>query len=136
MDHRAPGTKSGKPASSAGRGQAVSAAEASNFPCPYNGCKEGFRLLRDLRKHKLVEHDYCMVCDEDFDDYDSFHKHKIMSERHITCAVCSMDFKSEAGRDRHYLQVCCGSYTTLRSLTDSDNRRIRRPITSNARDAT
>ncbi|KAL9016579.1 MAG: hypothetical protein Q9185_006081 [Variospora sp. 1 TL-2023] len=105
MDHRATGTRSGKPASSAGRGQAVSAAEASNFPCPYNGCKEGFRLLRDLRKHKLVEHDYCKVCDEDFDDYDSFHKHKIMSERHITCAVCSMDFKSEAGRDRHYLQA-------------------------------
>ncbi|KAL8980163.1 MAG: hypothetical protein Q9177_005956, partial [Variospora cf. flavescens] len=98
-------TKSGKPASSAGCGQAVSAAEASNFPCPYDGCKEGFRLLRDLRKHKLVEHDYCKICDEDFDDYDSFHKHKIMSERHITCAVCSMDFKSEAGRDRHYLQA-------------------------------
>ncbi|KAL9012242.1 MAG: hypothetical protein Q9173_002989 [Seirophora scorigena] len=92
-------------ASRAGRVQAVSASQASNFPCPYADCQDGFRSLRDLRKHKLTEHDYCKVCDADFEDWDSFHHHKIISERHITCAVCSTDFKSEAGRDRHFLQA-------------------------------
>ena len=89
--------------------QAVSASEDSRFPCPYPDCKRGFWTVTDLRKHKLDDHDYCKVCDEDFEDFDAFHEHKIASERHITCTVCSVDFKSEMGRDRHYTQVSISS---------------------------
>ncbi|KAL9032631.1 MAG: hypothetical protein Q9180_006391 [Flavoplaca navasiana] len=81
---------------------AGSASQTSNFPCPYTDCKRGFLKEADLRKHKMQDHDYCKICDEDFEDDEAFHKHKIMSERHITCAVCSLDFRSESGRDRHY----------------------------------
>ena len=81
---------------------AGSASHTSNFPCPYTDCKRGFLKEADLRKHKMQDHDYCNICDEDFEDDEAFHKHKVMSERHITCTVCSLDFRSESGRDRHY----------------------------------
>ncbi|KAL8999839.1 MAG: hypothetical protein Q9169_001380 [Polycauliona sp. 2 TL-2023] len=81
---------------------AGSASQTSKFPCPYPDCKRGFLKEGDLRKHKFQDHDYCKICDEDFEDDEAFHKHKIMSERHITCTVCSLDFRSESGRDRHY----------------------------------
>ncbi|KAL8748439.1 MAG: hypothetical protein Q9184_007302 [Pyrenodesmia sp. 2 TL-2023] len=99
---RAQALKSSGPAT--GSPQAGSASQSATFPCPYEDCKRGFRSLKDLRQHKLDEHDYCKVCDEDFDDFDALHKHKIVSERHITCTVCSVDFKSEMGRDRHHIQ--------------------------------
>lgn len=122
------------PAPSAQNVRAVSASHASNFPCTYADCKRGFRSLKDLCQHKIDEHDYCKVCDEDFDDLDALHRHKIASERHITCTVCSVDFLSEMGRDRHYTQV---SHTILvlhpivlaYRLCD---RRTDRPITSDA----
>ncbi|KAL8903985.1 MAG: hypothetical protein Q9207_003564 [Kuettlingeria erythrocarpa] len=100
-----PSSKPAPPATSAPRPQAGSASQSATFPCPYDDCKRGFRSLKDLRQHKLDEHDYCKVCDEDFDDFDALHKHKIISERHITCTVCSVDFKSEMGRDRHHIQM-------------------------------
>ncbi|KAL8768778.1 MAG: hypothetical protein Q9209_005066 [Squamulea sp. 1 TL-2023] len=85
-----------------GSPSAVSASQSSNFPCPYADCKRGFLKEGDLRKHKMQDHDYCKICDIDFEDDEAFHKHKILDERHITCTVCSLDFKSETGRDRHY----------------------------------
>lgn len=84
---------------------AGSASQTSKFPCPYTDCTRGFLKEGDLRKHKMQDHDYCKICDEDFEDDEAFHKHKIMSERHITCTVCSLDFKSESGRDRHHKVV-------------------------------
>ncbi|KAL8690828.1 MAG: hypothetical protein Q9224_004313 [Gallowayella concinna] len=104
-NYRSPSLYSGAPQQPkpiAGPSSAVSASQAAPFPCPHADCNRGFQKLGALRKHKDQEHDYCMVCDEDFDDDDALHKHKIMSERHITCTVCSLDFKSEMGRDRHY----------------------------------
>ncbi|KAL8815841.1 MAG: hypothetical protein Q9223_005061 [Gallowayella weberi] len=103
--YRASGQHSGVPLQSeptAGPPSAVSASQDAPFPCPHAGCNRGFQNLGALRKHKGQEHDYCKVCDEDFENDDAFHKHKIMSERHITCTVCSLDFRSEMGRDRHY----------------------------------
>lgn len=88
---------------------ANSVSQDSNFPCPYKGCDRGFAKLGKLLEHKLDEHDYCKVCNEDFEDWDALHRHKIMSNRHITCTVCSLDFKSEMGRDSHYTQVCRSS---------------------------
>ncbi|KAI4247582.1 MAG: hypothetical protein L6R42_009596 [Xanthoria sp. 1 TBL-2021] len=105
FSHRAVSQQTGVPQPSkslAGTPPAGSASQTSKFPCPYTDCKRGFLKEGDLRKHKMQDHDYCKICDEDFDDDEAFHKHKIMSERHITCTVCSLDFKSESGRDRHY----------------------------------
>ncbi|KAL8647740.1 MAG: hypothetical protein Q9226_006309 [Calogaya cf. arnoldii] len=89
---------------------AGAASQTSKFPCPYRDCKRGFLKEGDLRKHKEQDHDYCKICDEDFEDDEAFHKHKIMSERHITCTVCSIDFKSESGRDRHYNTMHAASH--------------------------
>ncbi|KAL9024357.1 MAG: hypothetical protein Q9196_006575, partial [Gyalolechia fulgens] len=85
--------------------QANAVSQDAKFPCPYTGCERGFGKLSDLLEHKLGEHDYCKICDEDFEDFDALHDHKIASDRHITCTVCSLDFKSEMGRDRHYSQM-------------------------------
>ncbi|KAL8870163.1 MAG: hypothetical protein Q9174_003731 [Haloplaca sp. 1 TL-2023] len=84
---------------------AGSASRTAPFPCPYPECKRGFQGLGDLRIHKENEHDYCRTCDVDCEDFDGLHQHKIMSDRHICCTVCSMDFRSESGRDRHYIQM-------------------------------
>ncbi|KAL8642511.1 MAG: hypothetical protein Q9228_000803 [Teloschistes exilis] len=81
---------------------AISASQDAPFPCTYKDCDLGFQTRKDLRKHKFRDHDYCRVCDLDFEDDDAFHQHKIHSEKHICCTVCSLDFYSESGRDRHY----------------------------------
>ena len=83
-----------------------SAKISSKFPCSYMDCTRGFTSKTDKDNHKEEEHDYCRLCDEDFDDFDGLLQHKIESEAHICCCVCSMDFRSEGGRDRHQRQVC------------------------------
>lgn len=85
--------------------QANAVSQDSKFPCPYKDCDRGFAKLGNLLEHKMNEHDYCKVCNEDFEDYDALHQHKIVSDRHITCTVCSLDFRSEMGRDSHYTQM-------------------------------
>lgn len=84
---------------------AKSAKWSSRFPCHYDGCTQGFEKERDLKIHKYENHDYCRVCDEDFDDDEGLLLHKIESEYHICCRVCGQDFRSEGGRDRHERQV-------------------------------
>ncbi|KAI4195237.1 MAG: hypothetical protein LQ350_007318 [Teloschistes chrysophthalmus] len=81
---------------------AVSTSQDAPFQCPYKDCGLGFQTNKDLRKHKHRDHDYCRVCDKDFEDDEAFHQHKINSPKHICCTVCSLDFRSESGRDRHY----------------------------------
>lgn len=78
------------------------------FPCTFQGCKKIFKTKKDLVKHKMADeegHDYCKICDLDFEDDDSLHRHKVASEKHICCPICSEDFKSDGGRDRHFTQV-------------------------------
>ena len=58
-----------------------------------------------LKNHKEEEHDYCRVCDEDYDNWDKLLEHKMNSVNHITCGVCGEDFRSESGRDKHVHQV-------------------------------
>ncbi|KAL8939298.1 MAG: hypothetical protein Q9216_003433 [Gyalolechia sp. 2 TL-2023] len=99
----APATEPSWPTAEQALANAVS--QDSNFPCPYKDCDRGFRRLGDLLEHKMDEHDHCKICNEDFEDFDAFHDHKIASDRHITCTICSLDFKSEMGRDRHYTQM-------------------------------
>lgn len=78
------------------------------FTCSFPDCKRAFKSLGQLKQHKASDdagHDYCKLCDMDFEDDDALHLHKIGSEKHICCEVCSEDFESESGRDRHIRQV-------------------------------
>jgi hypothetical protein len=78
------------------------------FACTFADCSRVFKSLGLLKQHKASDdagHDYCKICDLDFVDDDALHMHKIGSERHICCEVCSEDFESESGRDRHMRQV-------------------------------
>lgn len=78
------------------------------FACTFPGCVKIFKSKKDLVKHKIADeegHDYCKVCDLDFQNDESLHLHKVASEKHICCPICSEDFKSEGGRDRHCTQV-------------------------------
>ena len=84
---------------------AKSAKDASNFPCTYKDCIRGFAKEKDLKDHKDEEHEWCRLCKMDFEEFDDLLEHKIYSERHICCAVCGEDFRSEGGRDKHQRQV-------------------------------
>ena len=77
----------------------------SKFPCTYEKCTHGFMNKKAFKDHKEEEHDYCRVCDEDYDDGEQLLKHKMNSDNHICCGVCGIDFRSEAGRDKHVRQV-------------------------------
>lgn len=78
------------------------------FKCSFPDCNRSFKTLGHLKQHKASDdagHDYCRICDMDFNDDDAFHLHKLGSEKHICCEICSEDFESESGRDRHMRQV-------------------------------
>lgn len=93
---------------------------APQFLCPFPECGESFPTNALLIKHKANPnsgHDYCKLCDLDFEDDDAYHIHKMSSDKHITCHICSEDFRSEAGCKRHMSQVsftlpCRSSYLT------------------------
>lgn len=89
-------------------GQSVRSDSVSQFPCPFPDCDETFPTNALLIKHKASPdsgHDYCKICDLDFEDDDAYHIHKMSSDKHITCHICSEDFRSEAGCKRHMSQV-------------------------------
>lgn len=79
--------------------------DESKFPCTYENCTLGFMNMKALRGHKEKEHDYCRICDEDYDSGDKLLEHKMNSNNHICCSVCGQDFGSEGGRDKHVRQV-------------------------------
>lgn len=107
-------TKVNSPARSTTHGRtAVSASCDAPFPCTFADCTRGFQSSRDLKEHKIQEHDYCRVCDIDFEDDDAFNTHKVVSANHICCAQCFVDFRSEEGRDRHFKQVGPTVYTLV-----------------------
>lgn len=85
-----------------------SAHHSKPHACSYKGCNRRFDKEKGLRIHKEAEHDYCKVCDEDFDDSDALHFHKMQSEKHVVCNICGIEFLSEPGRDRHAKQVSLG----------------------------
>jgi hypothetical protein len=45
--------------------------------CTFDSCHEVFDCVQDMKRHKKysIEHDYCVVCDEDFPDWDSYSSH-------------------------------------------------------------
>ncbi|KAI9827347.1 MAG: hypothetical protein M1819_006989 [Sarea resinae] len=76
------------------------------FPCTFADCRAIFDSAAQLKRHKSYtpSHDYCKLCDLDFEDDLGFLKHKVESTKHIVCPICSEDFKSKAGRDGHFRQ--------------------------------
>ena len=82
--------------------------ERDRVPCTYQGCDLVFPSVREMKKHKTLypHHDYCRMCDEDFEDEERLLIHKLHPDNsHICCPICGMDFKSEGGRDLHCQQV-------------------------------
>ncbi|RAL14874.1 putative C2H2 finger domain protein [Aspergillus homomorphus CBS 101889] len=74
------------------------------LPCTYPKCEKYFTTKRDMSTHKLLEHEYCDRCDEDYADEERLLLHKIISPKHIVCPVCGVDFRSTGGRDVHIRQ--------------------------------
>ncbi|MCJ1229729.1 hypothetical protein MMC12_006399 [Toensbergia leucococca] len=80
--------------------------DTKHIPCTFPNCNAKFASLVLLKRHKNERHDYCKRCDLDFEDDAAYLKHKIFDiENHITCCICSEDFHSEGGRDRHFRQA-------------------------------
>lgn len=119
-------------------GQSARSAQVDTNPrflCPFPDCGESFPTNALLIKHKANPnsgHDYCILCDLDFEDDDAYHIHKMSSEKHITCHICSEDFRSEAGCKRHMSQV--SNTLPLRNLYLTDLRCMLPNKTSSAGD--
>lgn len=77
--------------------------------CTFPDCPCRFNTIGEMKKHKSCapEHEYCARCDEDFENEERHLIHKIKSNKHIVCPICSVDFRSEGGRDGHIRQVIC-----------------------------
>ena len=73
--------------------------------CPDDNCLAKFDTVKQLTSHKEDWHDYCRLHDTIFPNHEAFHKHKVESTEHITCAFCSEDFFSKGGRERHLAVV-------------------------------
>ncbi|RAL04810.1 putative C2H2 finger domain protein [Aspergillus ibericus CBS 121593] len=72
--------------------------------CTFDNCGRHFDSMPAMRQHKIIDHDYCSRCDMDFHDEECLLLHKIRSDKHIVCAVCGREFRSEGGRDAHIRQ--------------------------------
>ena len=101
--------------------KAKSAAKDSAYPCSYSDCAEGFSRVKDLKRHKTVDHEWCSVCDVDCEDDVALIEHRKASTlagegKHIACLTCGDDFKCEAGRDRHTKLVSLFSYHSIASV--------------------
>ena len=73
--------------------------------CSFEGCLASFETFKGLKAHKKERHYYCGLCDIDFKNDNDHLLHKIESSKHIVCPVCSEDFRTLAGRDRHFKLV-------------------------------
>ncbi|PWY90299.1 hypothetical protein BO94DRAFT_623106 [Aspergillus sclerotioniger CBS 115572] len=80
------------------------ASSSTRVQCTYKDCKRHFISHPAMNQHKLIDHDYCSRCDEDFIDEECLLLHKIKSDKHIVCAFCGREFRSEGGRDAHIRQ--------------------------------
>ena len=87
-----------------------SAAKNSRFPCTFKDCDRGFAKSKDLKRHKKADHEWCEVCDLDFENDRALVDHKkevtIAANtkdggKHNACLVCGEDFMCVAGRVRH-----------------------------------
>ena len=78
------------------------------WECGHPGCFKR-TPFKDLKKHRKDMHDCCLVCDLDFPSWDAYHDHKLTSDDHIVCPICSQDFRSNHGKVRHIKQASRGA---------------------------
>ncbi|PYH98470.1 hypothetical protein BO71DRAFT_316172 [Aspergillus ellipticus CBS 707.79] len=78
-----------------------SRAALAGVRCPHEECGLYFPSIVAMQKHKVMEHEYCVRCDEDFTDEKRLFIHKLQNTNHIVCPMCGMEFRSEGGRDTH-----------------------------------
>ncbi|KAF2015050.1 hypothetical protein BU24DRAFT_482563 [Aaosphaeria arxii CBS 175.79] len=75
------------------------------IPCTYEDCDLFFRTEKEMKRHKknAPEHDYCAVCNEDFEDDNALSMHKVVRPdmHNLACRVCGQEFKSNKGLQRH-----------------------------------
>ncbi|KAI8943101.1 hypothetical protein NX059_001131 [Plenodomus lindquistii] len=87
------------------RGPEVDPPVKVRVKCTYKDCDLWFNDEKTMKRHKRHsdEHDYCHLCDEDFEDVDAYIQHKIIrpDNHDRACRVCGEEFKSEAGLKRH-----------------------------------
>ncbi len=97
------------------------------YACTFPECNASFATQGQLKRHKksTPEHDYCGICDEDFEDDQAFLIHKIESTKHIVCPMCSKDFRSEEGQQLHIKQVSVNRYTYLVIVALTSSRPMR-----------
>lgn len=75
------------------------------FRCTFKDCDLSFDTERSMRRHKKFseKHDYCGLCDQDFESYDDLAQHKIFrpDKHHLACRICGEEFKSKDGLKLH-----------------------------------
>ncbi|PWY88917.1 hypothetical protein BO70DRAFT_359231 [Aspergillus heteromorphus CBS 117.55] len=79
----------------------ASQAAPTRVRCTIPKCRLYFASDVAMKKHKVIEHEYCIRCDEDFEDDERYLIHRIQSEKHIVCPMCASEFRCEGGRDTH-----------------------------------
>lgn len=94
-----------------------SAANDSTFPCSFPKCDRGFTRPKDLKRHKIAEHDWCPTCDIDCEDDVALSQHRIsfiLAEegKYIACLRCCVD------RSLRFL------FTTLSEPSTADSRTL------------
>lgn len=89
---------------------AKSAKHDSKVPCTYENCTRGFTKETDMKRHKDEDHEWCRLCNVDCANDEALLEHKVQSDKHICCDICSEDFRSDMGKERHMRQVSFWSW--------------------------
>lgn len=102
--------------------------EQGEVKCTYADCELVFNNEKDMKNHKRYDpkHEYCHKCDYDASSWDDMLDHKVEAMtpflvgdrrhdkhkklKHLTCELCSEDFKTKEGRRDHRRQVCLNRY--------------------------
>ncbi|KAF2686662.1 hypothetical protein K458DRAFT_429632 [Lentithecium fluviatile CBS 122367] len=73
--------------------------------CTYEDCDLSFDTEKQMRSHKKYssKHDYCAVCNMDFESCDDLAMHKVFrpDNHNLACRICGDEFKSKSGLNRH-----------------------------------
>ncbi|KAF1815106.1 hypothetical protein P152DRAFT_245958 [Eremomyces bilateralis CBS 781.70] len=79
------------------------------FKCRSPGCTYSYKKLKWTLEHMKNVHDYCVKCDELFNDWQQMVDHKITDERHTEdpdevpiCHICGTEFAEKIERVQHF----------------------------------
>ena len=65
---------------------------------------KNYKTFERLQEHKLHRHNYCIICDIDFQDIDTLNEHRMESADHHYCIPCSLDFVNVEALKEHIKQ--------------------------------